>query len=49
MEAQNERLQEMFNKELEDLKEQTDISNTIAEVKSTPEGSTAEYMMQKNE
>ena len=39
IEAQIEKLQEMFNKELEDLKnKQTKMSNTITEIKNTVEG-----------
>ena len=37
MEAQTERIQEMFNKELEDLKNK-EMNNTIMEMKNTLEG-----------
>ena len=38
-EAQTEKIQEMFNKELEDLKNtQTEMNNTITEMKNTLEG-----------
>ena len=39
MEAQTEKLQEMFNKELDDLKnKQTKMNSTVSEVKNTLEG-----------
>ena len=39
MEAWNEKIQEMFNKDLEELKsKQTVMNNTIAEMKNTLEG-----------
>ena len=39
VEAQTEKIQEMFNKELEDLKnKQTEMNNTITEMKNTLEG-----------
>ena len=39
MEAQTEKIQELFNKELEDLKnKQTEMNNTITEMKNTLEG-----------
>ena len=39
MEAQTEKIQEMFNKELEDLKnKQTELNNTITEMKNPLEG-----------
>ena len=39
MEAQTEKTQEMFNKELEDLKnKQTEMNNTITEMNTTLEG-----------
>ena len=39
MEAQTEKIQDMFNKELDDLKnKQTEMNNTITEMKSTIEG-----------
>ena len=39
MEACIEKIQEMFNKDLEELKnKQTVMNNTITEVKNTPEG-----------
>ena len=39
MEAQMEKLQEIFNKELEYLKnKQTEMNNTITEMKNTLEG-----------
>ena len=39
MEAQIEKMQEMFNKDLEELKnKQTEINNTITELKDTLEG-----------
>ena len=39
MEAQTEKIQEMFNKELEDLKKkQTQMNNMITEMKNTLEG-----------
>ena len=39
MEAQIEKIQEMFNKDLEELKnKQTEMNNTIIEVKNTLEG-----------
>ena len=39
MEAQTEKMQEMFNKNLEELKnKQTEINNTITEMKNTLEG-----------
>ena len=39
MEAQTEKIQEMLNKELEDLKnKQTQMNNTITEMKNTLEG-----------
>ena len=38
MEAQTEKIQEMFNKELEDLKnKQMEMNNTVTEVKNTLE------------
>ena len=37
MEAQTEKTQEMFNKELEDLKNKQ-VNNTITEMKNTLEG-----------
>ena len=37
MEAQTEKTQEMFNKELEDLKKKQ-VNNTITEMKNTLEG-----------
>ena len=39
MEAKIEKMQEMFNKDLEELKnKQTEMNNTITEMKNTPEG-----------
>ena len=39
METWNERIQEMFNKDLEELKnKQTEMNNTITEMKNTLEG-----------
>ena len=39
MEAQIEKIQEMFNKDLEELKnKQTEMNNTIIEMKNTLEG-----------
>ena len=39
MEAKIEKMQEMFNKDLEELKnKQTEMKNTITEMKNTPEG-----------
>ena len=39
MEAQIEKIQEMFNKDLEELKgKQTEMNNTITEMKNTLEG-----------
>ena len=39
MEAKTEKMQEMFNKDLEELKnKQTEMSNTITEMKNTLEG-----------
>ena len=39
MEANIEKMQEMFNKDLEELKnKQTDVNNTITEMKTTLEG-----------
>ena len=39
MDAKIEKMQEMFNKDLEELKnKQTEMNNTITEVKNTPEG-----------
>ena len=39
MEAKIEKMQEMFNKELEELKnKQTEMNNTITEMKNTLEG-----------
>ena len=39
MEAKIEKLQEMFNKELEELKnKQTEMNNTITKIKTTLEG-----------
>ena len=39
MEAWIEKIQEMFNKDLEELKnKQTEINNTITDIKNTPEG-----------
>ena len=39
MEAQTERIQEMFNKNLEELKnKQTEMNNTVTEMKNTLEG-----------
>ena len=39
MEAQTEKIQEMFNKDLEELKnKQTEMNNTITEMKNTLEG-----------
>ena len=39
MEAWIEKIQEMFNKDLEELKnKQTDVNNTITEMKNTLEG-----------
>ena len=40
MEAQTKKIQEMFNKELEDLKN-TQMNNTMTEMKSTLEGISA--------
>ena len=38
-EAKNEKMQEMFNKDLEELKnKQTEMNNTITEMKNTLEG-----------
>ena len=40
MEAKIEKMQEMFNKHLEELKnKQTEMNNTISEMKTTLEGS----------
>ena len=39
MEVKNEKMQEMFNKDLEELKKkQTEMNNTITEMKNTLEG-----------
>ena len=39
MEAQNEKIQEMFNRDLEELKnKQAEMNNTITEMKNTLEG-----------
>ena len=39
MEAKNKKMQEMFNKDLEELKnKQTEMNNTITEMKTTQEG-----------
>ena len=39
MEAKTEKMQEMFNKDLEELKnKQTEMNKTITEMKNTPEG-----------
>ena len=39
MEAKNKKMQEMFNKDLEELKyKQTEMNNTITEMKTTLEG-----------
>ena len=39
MEAKTEKMQEMFNKDLEELKnKQTEMNNTITEMKTTLEG-----------
>ena len=37
MQAQTKKIQEMFNKDLEHLKNKTEMSNTIAEMKNTLE------------
>ena len=39
MEARNEKIKEMFNKDLKELKgKQTEVNNTITEMKNTVEG-----------
>ena len=38
MEAKIEKMQEMFNKDLEELKNKQEMNNTITEMKNTPEG-----------
>ena len=38
MDAQSEKLQEVFDKELENIKSKTELKNTIIEVKYTLEG-----------
>ena len=57
MEAKIKKMQEMFNKDLEELKKkplkelkkkQTEINNTITEIKNTLEESIAEKLQQKN-
>ena len=49
MEAKIERMQEMFNKDLEELKnKQTEMNNTITEMKNTLEGINSRIMRQKN-
>ena len=50
MEAKMEKVQEMFNKDLEELKnKQTEMNNTITEIKTTLEGINSRIMRQKNE
>ena len=45
MEAQTEKLQEMFNKEIEDLKNKpTKKDSTISEMKNTPKGINSRIM-----
>ena len=38
MEAQTEKIQEILNKELEDLKNKPEMNNTISEMKNTLKG-----------
>ena len=38
MEAKIEKMQEIFNKDLEELKKQAEMNNTITEMKNTLEG-----------
>ena len=50
VEAQIVKKQEMFNKELEDLKnKQMEMNNTITEMKNTLEGINSRKLRQKNE
>ena len=50
MEVQTEKIQEIFNKELEDLKnKQTEMNNRITEMKNTVEGINGRINGQKNE
>ena len=50
MEAKMEKVQEMFNKDLEELKnKQTEMNNTVTEIKTTLEGINSRIMRQKNE
>ena len=49
MEAKNERMQEMFNKDLEELKKkQTEMNNIITEMENTLEGINSRITRQKN-
>ena len=49
MEAQIEKIQEMFNKNLEELKnKQTEMNNTKTEMKNTLEGINSRITRQKN-
>ena len=49
VEAQIVKKQEMFNKELEDLKnKQMEMNNTITEMKNTLEGINSRKLRQKN-
>ena len=50
MEAQIKKIREMFNKDLEELKnKQRVMNNTITEMKNTLQESIAEKLRQKNE
>ena len=49
MEAKIENMQEMFNKDLEELKnKQTEMNNTITEMKNTVEGINSRISEEKN-
>ena len=49
MEAKIEKMQEIFNKDLEELKnKQTEMNNTITEMKTTLEGINSRKLRQKN-
>ena len=50
MEAKIENMQEMFDKDLEELKnKQMEMNNTITEMKNTLEGINSRKLRQKNE
>ena len=50
LENRMEKMQESFNKDLEELKNKhTETNNTITEIKNTVEGINSKYLKQKNE